>query len=217
MIEQKISIEKVYNKWLAVTRSSRNKPFSLRKDFSKIQEEDFYPYLVKLTNFFNQHPHLFRDEFFVAPFKMYPNDKGYYSLKFYSSHKGLVTCSKYFDLLEKQDADAHVEAVKKSYEFIAKFCLKNKIPLGEYPFFKSGVYPDFLIHMKDRYVSYYVAFSFPSLYFQIMNLPMDEKQIFFGDNFKLSEFEKKYKKSPLLKEKSTKYFSKVSKILAEKL
>lgn len=212
-----ITIEKVYNKWLAITRKQRNKPFSLRKDFSNITKEEFYPYLEKLTNFFKAHPHLFRDEFFIAPFEMYTNDKGYYSLKFYSSHKGLVTCSKYFDSLEEKEADTHIEQVKKSYEFIAKFCVANNIQLRDYPFYKKGLYPEFLIHLKNRQVDLYVLFSFPALYFQVMNLHVDEKIMFFGPNFKLSDYEKKYKKGTIIKEKSIIYFSKVCKYLSEKI
>lgn len=212
-----ITIEKVYNKWLAVTRSARNKPFSLRKDFSKIKEEDFYPYLEKLTDFFRRYPHLFRDEFFLAPFKMYDKDRGFYSIEFYASHKGIVTCSKYFQELENMSADEQVEEVRKSYKFIYKFCREKNIELREYPFYSTGYYPDFMIHLKNHEISYYTLFSFPALYYQVANMDLDVKHIFFGENFKLSDFEKKYTKSKTLIEKSADFFNKVSSELSKKV
>lgn len=213
-----INIETVYNKWLAVTRTQRNKPFRLRKDFSNIDQEDFYPYLFKLTDFFKRHPHLFTDEFFIAPFKLlFPCDKGYYSLKFYASQKGLVTCSKYHEEMDLQDAENQVAQVKKSYEFIGKFCLKHNMQLNEYPFFKTGSYPDFLIHLKDHLISHYVIFSFPSLYVQMISMNEDDKNIFFGEDYKLSTYKKKFDSSTLLRNKSSEYFTKLTAVLRERL
>lgn len=211
-----ITIERVYNKWLAVTRSQRNKPFRLRQDFTDIENEEFYPYLVKLTDFFKRHPNLFSDEFFIAPFKLFENDKGYYKLKFYASQKGLVACSKYFSEIDSMDASEQVAQVKKSYEYIGRFCIRHNILINDYPFYKTGIYPEFLIHMKDHLISPYVVFSFPALYVQMLALNDDDKAMFFGDNFKLSEYEKKNNSSPTLKKKGSGYFQKISEIVREK-
>ena len=212
-----ITHETVYNKWLSVTRSQRNKPFRLRQDFSDIENEEFYPYLVKLTDFFKRHPNLFQDEFFIAPFKLYPNSKGYYNLKFYASQKGIVACSRYYKELDSKGAEEQIDQVKKSYEFIGKFCLKNKIEVNDYPFYKKGIYPEFMIHMKDHLISPYVSFSFPSLYMQLANLNKEDQVIFFGEEFDLRKMEKEYKTSSLLKTKSLEYSQKIRKIVTERL
>jgi hypothetical protein len=211
-----INNETVYNKWLAVTRSQRNKPFRLRQDFSNIENEEFYPHLVKLTDFFKRHPNLFQDEFFIAPFKLYPNSKGYYNLKFYASQKGLVACSRYYKELDSKGAEEQIEQVKKSYEFIGNFCLKNKILVRDYPFYKTGSYPECLIHLKDHVVSPFVIMSFPALYVQVSALCSDEKLLFFGEHWNLNEIMKKYNNSPLLKKKSLEYFHKITEIVEKK-
>lgn len=211
-----ITKEMVYNKWLAVTRSQRGKPFQLRRNFEGIETEEWYPYLMQLTVFFQRHPNLFSDKFFEAPFRIYSIKNGYYSLKFYSSHKGIVACSKYFKELDAKGSEEQVSRVKESYQFIGRFCVEKGILLNEYPFYQTGAYPDCLIHLKDHLVSFFTIFSFPSLYSRISSLDSDDRVIFFGEDFRLMDYQKKYMSSVMLKKKSQEYFGKVMRIIQEK-
>lgn len=78
----------IYNTWLATTRSSNNKPFRLRKDWSGFEDKPEYFYVKKLANTFKRYDNVDINEWFKAPYEIYKEDKQtVYDLKFYTSMK----------------------------------------------------------------------------------------------------------------------------------
>ena len=75
----------VYNTFLRVSRSQRNKPYRLRKDFSKFEDSPDYPFVKKLANFFRKFPHIAIDTFFSAPYHVYDDTSEFYDIKFYTT------------------------------------------------------------------------------------------------------------------------------------
>lgn len=172
-----------YNKYLAVSRSLQNKPFSLRKDFDKFEESKDYPYVHRLSSFFQRFPQVDHQLYFEAPFKIYPDEK-YFDLKFYTSQRAIKTYSIYMKQLQDQmpDSEIQLEFIKKSLRFIAKFCFDNKIKLDEYITFKPANTFSWTKHLKNHEISIYVLFGFDKLQEVINTIPLDEQRLMLGSN-----------------------------------
>tara|TARA_Y100000592_G_C5461240_1_gene314092 strand:+ start:1272 stop:1916 length:645 start_codon:yes stop_codon:yes gene_type:complete len=151
----------IYNKFLAVTRSSQNQPFKLRKDFSSFSENVNYVYLKKLGLFFSKFPNIVMDDFFAAPFHIY-NDKSSYDLKFYTSQKALKIYTIYQTKKQNEmpDEPNQLFFIKQSLNFILKFCKENNITVSEYITHKTNNMNSFILHLKERKISIYVLFGF---------------------------------------------------------
>ena len=63
----------IYNKHLAVSRSIKNKPFKIKKDFSDIVGTDKHKFLKRLSTLFKKHSDINFDVFFQAPYRLYPD------------------------------------------------------------------------------------------------------------------------------------------------
>ena len=70
MTDITLSEKNIYNKYLAVTRSSQGKPFKLRKQFDDLDDHKT-ACLKKLSLFFNKFKHVDMDDFFSAPWRIY--------------------------------------------------------------------------------------------------------------------------------------------------
>lgn len=77
----------LYNTFLKTARSSANKPYRLRKDFSNLDDLSV-AYLKRLSTFFKNHAEICAEEFFSAPYKLY-KDEAYYDLKYFTSLKAI--------------------------------------------------------------------------------------------------------------------------------
>ena len=77
----------IYNTWLATTRKAINKPFRLRRDFSKL-DETTKTSLLRLEQLFNKHKSIDMADFFVAPFKIY-SDNQHIPIKWYTTMKAI--------------------------------------------------------------------------------------------------------------------------------
>ena len=143
--------QQLYNKYHAVTRSCLNKPFKLRKDFTGFEKK--YPdrvfYIKKLALFFNRFRHISPDDFFKAPFDIY-QDGDNFDLKFYTSQRALKVYTMYIQKREMKspDSDDQLTSIKKSLEYILRFCNNNKINIGEYTHQTTGNIPTFVQHLK---------------------------------------------------------------------
>jgi hypothetical protein len=203
-MELTIKQKEIYNLYIQSLAIASNRPYKNRKNFDNLKE-DVILHLVKLETFFAKFPHLFRIEFFNAPYKIYPDAKKYYSLNFYSGHKGLTTCAAYFKTLKKSDPDDQIDYIKESLKFITEFCIEKKIPLSKYVEYKSVAQNDFLLHLKQHKVSFYVIFDIPDLYLALINLRDDEWSLYFGDDIDINDIRILYERSkvakPLIKEK----------------
>lgn len=79
--------QRVYNCWLATTRSKCGKPFKLRKQWDGFEEKNDYMSIKKLANIFTRYDNIIINEWFEAPFLIYPETQTQYDLKFYTTTK----------------------------------------------------------------------------------------------------------------------------------
>ena len=152
----------VYNKYLAISRSSINKPFKLRKDWSKFEENSNYLYVSKLAYFFNKHSHVNIDDFFKAPYDIYSDKDDPFDLKFYISQRALKVYTLYMQKkrVQSPDTDDQLFAIKKSLQYILTYCTRNNIQVDNYIHHTTGSLPAFLTHLKKGDITIYTLFGF---------------------------------------------------------
>lgn len=202
------SEQQLYNKFHAVTRSCMNKPFKLRKDFTGFEEQhpDKALYLRKLSLFFKRFSHISPDDFFKAPFSIY-QDTATFDLKFYTSQRALKVYTMYMHKrkLNSPDSDDQLTSIKKSLEYILKFCNNNKIPIAEYTSQTIGNIPAFVKHLKECKVNIYVLFGFEDFEYILNSADQDHVKFMIGEmidsipkyrtNFASSTLAKKFVRS----------------------
>lgn len=156
------NIENLYNTYLVISRSSQNKPFKLRKDFSDFYETEQFVLTKKIERFLLQHPEISPEIYFKAPYALHPDQC--FDLSFYASLKGVKAYTTYLKSLENLslDHEYHLKDAAKSLQYIKSFCINHKIKkLNEYIHYTSNdLYPDWLHHIKNRQVSKYIMFGF---------------------------------------------------------
>jgi len=152
--------ELIYNKYIAVSRSSQNKPFRLRKDFTDFESTEYYAYVKKLSYFFTKFPHINLDDFFKAPYEIYKDTD--FDLKFYISQRAL----KVYTLFNQKtralppDSDEQLYGIKKSLQYILTFCNNQSILIDDYISHKSGGIPSCALHLKQCKVTMYTLLGF---------------------------------------------------------
>jgi hypothetical protein len=154
-------IERIYNTFLRISRAQKNKPFRYRKNFEDFEKEENYLPVLKLKNFFSRNPKISMEDYFLAPYYVFPDSKeSYYDLKFYNSLQAIKTYSLYNKkiLMEEPDSEIQLTKIKEGLEFIRDFCLEKEIQLAEYLFYKSEKTHDFLIHLAEKKISIYNLF-----------------------------------------------------------
>ena len=82
--------QRVYNTWLAVTRSKQGKPFKLRKKWNDFEEKPEYLVVKKLANLFKRYDNIDINEWFEAPYEIYP-ERIQYDSKYYTLMKQYTT------------------------------------------------------------------------------------------------------------------------------
>lgn len=210
--------KQIYNYYLRALRVNNDKPFRPKKDFTDFEKKEEYIYILKLEQFFKKFPHLFKYDFFNAPYRLYNKDEQkYFSLKYFSSPKGLRTCIDYYQSLLKDSPDDQIDFIKESLKFIANFCVEKKISFEDYPYYKSVSQPDFLKHLKEHRVSWYIIFAIPAMLDHIHKMDMDEFELYFGDMINISELQMNYSGSKMAKEIIKKTIKKLSEIVGKSL
>jgi len=174
--------KRIYNLYLSVSRSSRNKPYSLRKNFDEFEKDTDYVPLKRVCNFFNKFPQIKPYLYFKAPFVVWGSVE-YFPLVFFSSQKAIKSYTIYFKQLQEQSPDSNeqLEFIKESLKFIALFCIKNKIHLNDYPTFKQGSTFSWMKHVKEHNISIYPIFGFFGVLDIISSIPEDEKELLLSD------------------------------------
>lgn len=153
----------IYNQWLIVSRAVDSKPFKVRENFDKFEDNKSYPAIVKLANFFKRHSSLDIKTFFEAPYFVY--DDKFFSLEFYSSMRAVKAYTIYHDdfLLSNPDEKVSLDFVKKSLIFINDFCKSVNIPINQYINYTENNLPVFFKHLGERKISLYILFAFDGI------------------------------------------------------
>lgn len=170
--------EQVYNTHLAVSRSIKGEPYKFRKDFTKL-EEDKIVLLKRLESFFSNYPNVDLKDFFMAPYKVYP-DGDYYGLDYYITRNALKSYTQYMKQLEVQDPDSMESLIRlqKGLQFVIEFCKEHNITLGEYEKFQPNSILSFLDHLKNHKINFYVlhalTFGFPVVDSKILEFMFED-------------------------------------------
>ena len=181
MQSQLTELEKLlYNKHLAVSRSLKNKPFKIKKDFGSIVDTDKHKFLKRLSILFKKHPEINFDIFFQAPYKLYP-DVEYFGLEYFSTMRAVRAYTTYKKQLFLQDPDSQIEDVKESLRFIANFCVRNKIQFYRYPSHQTSDAFTWMAHYKENKINIYTIMEFPDIYSTVQTLAEDVKGFFIGE------------------------------------
>lgn len=158
-------VARIYNTYLAVSRSSQNKPFKLRKDFSKFVETKEYGSVKKIEYIFNKYPEIKIDHFFKAPYALHPNE--IFDLHFYTTLKAIKCYKMYMTSLDNlpYDHDYQLKSMKESLQFIREYCKENSFnDIQQYATHSAnGLYPDWFVHVKNRAINSAVMFGFSNI------------------------------------------------------
>lgn len=186
--------QNIYNKFLAVSRSSLNKPFKLRKDFTDFEDNENYFYVRKLGLFFKKFDKIEIDEFFKAPYMVYNKDQ-MYDIKFYTTQKALKIYTLYQTkkMDELPDSLNQLYFIKNSLNFILKFCKRENIQPRDYIDHKTNDMYSFILHLKEHKISIYVLFGFERGESSLKSLGPDLLEFMFGNlKNKLDIFRTRY-------------------------
>ena len=170
----------LYNKHLSVSRSEKNKPFKIKKDFSDIVNTDKQKFLKRISTLFVKHPEINPDVFFRAPYKLYP-DVEYFALDFFSTMRAVKAYTTYKKQIFLQDPDSQIETVKESLRFIGNFCVQNDIHFHQYPYHRTSDVFTWMQHYKQNKISIYSVMEFPNIYSNIKILSEDVQKLFISD------------------------------------
>jgi hypothetical protein len=194
-------IEKtIYNKHLAVSRSLRNKPFKLKRDFTDFESDSRYIAVRRISTLINKYPDIDLDTYFMAPYKLY-KDVEYFDLNYFASPRAIKSYTIYKQELTHKNPDNQWDDVRKSLHFIGLFCIKNKIDLTEYPNFKlTGSEPEWVYHIKRNEINIYSLMEFSGIYDLIYKMPADIKELFLGNyGVNFADFWSQYNRSSKLR------------------
>ncbi len=169
----------IYNTYLQVTGTFRNKPFKLRKDFSNFESDPNYTFIRRLGILFTKHNLPLR-QYFEAPYRIY-NDAVFFDLSYYSSPRAIKAYTMYKKQLQQIDPDKCIDEVKSSLTFITNFCIKNKIQLSDYVNHSSGAIPEWVVHIKNGDVNIFSLMEFSGIFKKLNTLTSEEKELLLGN------------------------------------
>jgi hypothetical protein len=179
--------EKLYNMYLRVNRTRQGKPYQPRKNFDKFEEKKEYPHIQRLGIFFEHYPHMFREEYFHAPYEMYSDvnqklmDGRPLHIKFYASHKAFVLVCQYLRMMQLRSPDTLIGFWNTSGRFIVDYCKNKNITLKDYIQGSSESPPLYFEHLKNHQISWYFLFVIPNALSIVNAMSRDDYAMFFGE------------------------------------
>ena len=170
----------IYNQYLQTYRTKQNKPFKHRKNFENFESSEYYPQIIKLSNFFQKFKHININDFFDAPYNVYPDED--FNLNFYTKQSAIKVYTIYMNKCQNEppDCDQQREFIRKSLKFLYDFCKENNIIIDEYLTHKTNLINTFLMHLKEHNISIYVLFGFPNFDKEFATIDNDIKEFILG-------------------------------------
>ncbi len=163
-----------------MSRSEKNKPFKLKKDFSNIVNTDKHKFLKRISVLFQKHPEITPDTFFRAPYKLYP-DVEYFGLDYFSTMRAVKAYTTYKKQIFLQDPDSQIEQVKDSLKFIAQFCIEHRLYFHQYPYHRTTDLFTWMQHYKQNKINAYSVMEFPNIFSSVKSLAEDIQKIFVSE------------------------------------
>jgi len=193
---REVDLKHIYNTFLRISRKKQNKPFKLRSNFDSFENDQNYPYVVKLKNFFDRNFVVNIEDFFIAPYEIY-QDETYFGLDFYVSQNAIKTYtifSSHKTSLEP-DSDIQIESILRGLKFIKKFCIDNSIQLKDYMQLieEGNLINTFIIHLKEKNISVYNLFAFNNFEYFLNKTDYQALKFILGDTIaRLSYYRTKF-------------------------
>lgn len=174
--------KQIYNEHLIAQRTANNKPFSVRKDFTDLDDSKVLA-VKKAAMFFSKFKHIKTKDFFIAPYKVYGGT--YFDLSFYLTSKAILAHKLYiFEQLQSADQEWVLDKIRQSWLFIYKFCKDNQMNPEQYIHAKTGAdVPWFAIHLQQFDICLYVLFAFDFID-TILNINEQNIEFILGKDFK---------------------------------
>jgi|LakMenE01Jun11ns_1017448.scaffolds.fasta_scaffold9959660_55 hypothetical protein len=189
--------KRIYNCHLAISRKVKNLPFKQKQNFDNLEESKLIV-LQKIEKFLNSNKTVVVDYFFIAPYKIYP-DETYFPLEYYTTLKAITCYTNYMKILNSEDPDSSESLVRfsNSLKFILKFCKDCDISLEKYKTYSTGTLPSFIDHLKSHKINYYTLHA---LTFSNIDVDSDILNFAFGDFWKTFQVTRnKYQSSKKMK------------------
>lgn len=149
-------LQQIYNNHLATSRKCQGKPFKLRQNFNDL-EQDKIDTLNSLSRMFINYPSINQDDFFAAPYKVFP-DEDYFPLEYFTSQKAKSTYTTYIKMLENENPDSKESLIRlrDGLKFVFDFCKEKGLTFETYPVFSEHNLPCMIDHLKNHKINYYV-------------------------------------------------------------
>lgn len=167
----------IYNEYLRAQR--KGKPFTPRKDFSEIEDEQFV-LLKQLASFFASFSNIKPRDFFNAGFA----NSDYQPLNFFKTLKAIKLYNIYIaEQLSNADEEWTINFVKESMVFIFTFCRDNNIAVDKYLDITSPAgLPWFVVHLKELKVCLFALFAIQDFENKLY-CNIDDVAVVLGDEF----------------------------------
>lgn len=176
-------------------------------------------HLHQISNLLFKYPHINPEDYFTAPFKVYPNAE-HFALDYYAGMGGVGAYSMYMKQLQEMppDSEEQLNFIKDSLKYIGSFCIKNNITLEQYPEFKTGITYSWMKQIKKHEISVYVLMEFAEICNIIKEVAEDERELFLGEIGKYYwGYKSKYIQSKFAKQLVQEGMSKINKIVNNKI
>jgi hypothetical protein len=213
MNELSIFEKNIYNIYLKTTRDKKG--FTPRKDFQKLDDTRYV--LLKKISHTLKNKKIDPTIFFNAPYKLH--SEKYVPLDFYSTFTAISTYKKYITEIELTNPDHQFNIIRlrNGFKFIYDICVEHNLTsCNEYLDVQSGIYPDFILDLKNGDISYYCLLS---LNISEKNIKLEKNIVEFVCNSfynTLSSLRSKYTFSKQMKPLGIKLTNTINKILKTK-
>jgi len=128
---------------------------------------------------------------------LHPDEK-YPPLKFFISRAAIKTYNLYHKQREDLSPENQADWIKEGLQFIATFCITNKIPLENYLSVKKDSMPVWTEHYRQHFISPYSLMELGDI--NISALEEDERELWIpGLSQNFSSFKYRYHNSPQIK------------------
>jgi len=142
----------IYNTYLKAARNKKG--FTPRKEFKTLSNTKYV--LLKRIAHTLKNKNIDSTIFFTAPYKLH--SEKYIPLEFYSTFNAISTYKKYITELEltAPDHQFNITKLRNSFKFIYDMCVEHNLTsCKQYLDIQSGVYPNYILDLKNGDISYY--------------------------------------------------------------
>jgi hypothetical protein len=114
----------------------------------------------------------------------------YFGLDYFSTMRAVKSYTMYRKHMFLRDPDEQLKQVQDSLNFIAKFCIQEKIQFYQYPYHRTADLFTWMKHYKENKINIYSMFEFSNICSSVKELAEDVQRFFVSDF--VDQFQKLY-------------------------